>query len=276
MRAFKDQRITSSLDEKSFGLNSSFCRQPLRKKAWLRTSVLIVSIVICITGFEFYYKDFSRLISRSITLVEIGTKLVHVSELDVKASLRSFLGKNFFTLDVETVKSRLEENPWISAATVTRVWPDTLFLELEEELPIARWGPQYLVNQYGELFSPNNVEDFTNLPSLGGIAGEERVVMRQYRSLSHILSNAELKLTGLRLDTRGGWVLSLSGGASIFAGRDEVLEKVQRFADFYSHQRGLGLAQIKTVDLRYSNGLAIQKRAAPLDSLTANELAITN
>jgi cell division protein FtsQ len=100
--------------------------------------------------------------------------------------------------------------------------------------------------------------------------------MRQYRSLSHILSNAELKLTGLRLDTRGGWVLSLSGGASIFAGRDEVLEKVQRFADFYSHQRGLGLAQIKTVDLRYSNGLAIQKRAAPLDSLTANELAITN
>ena len=226
MRAFKDQRIASSLDKKGFGSGSFFFLKSLRKKAWLRTSVLFVSFVICLTGFEFYYKDLSRLISRSISNVEIGTKLAHVSELDVKASLRSLLGKNFFTVDVEKVKSKLEENPWISAAVVTRVWPDTLFLELEEELPIARWGPQHLVNQYGELFSPKNVEDFTNLPSLGGVAGEERVVMGQYRSLSHILSNAELKLLGLRLDTRGGWILSLSGGPIIFAGRDEVLKKV--------------------------------------------------
>jgi cell division protein FtsQ len=276
MRAFKDQRITSSLNKKGDGLRSVVCRRPISKKVWLRASVVIASIVICLTGFELYYKDFLRLISRSISVVEIKTKLVHVSELDVEASLRDLLGKNFFSLDVDKVKSKLEENPWISAAVVTRVWPHTLSLELEEELPIARWGPEHLVNQYGQLFSPKNVHGFANLPSLGGIAGEERVVMSQYRSLNHILSHVELKLVGLRLDTRGGWTLSLSDGLVIFAGRDEILEKVQRFADFYSHQRGFELGQFKTIDLRYSNGLAVRKRAAPLGSLNTNELAIIN
>ena len=276
MRAFKDQRITSSLDKKGSVSRLTFRRQPLLKKAWLKTFLLITSIVTCIIGFEFYHKDFSRLISRSISRVEIGTKLVHVSELDVEVSLQGLLGQNFFSMDVEKVKSKLEENPWISAAVVTRVWPDTLYLEMEEELPIASWGSRHLVNQYGELFSPKNVEGFTNLPSLAGIVGEESVVMRQYRSLSQVLANVELKLIGLRLDSRGGWILSLSGGTIVFAGSDAVLQKVQRFADFYSHQSGLGLEQFQTIDLRYSNGLAVRKRALPLDSLNVNELAIIN
>lgn len=276
MRAFKDQRITSSLDKKASGSRSIFRRQPLRRKGWLKTFFLITSIVTCVAGFEFYYKDLSPLISRSISRVEIETKLVHVSELDVEVSLQGLLGQSFFSMDVEKVKSKLEENPWISAAVVTRVWPDTLYLEMEEELPIARWGPRHLVNQYGELFSPKNVEDFINLPSLAGIVGEESVVMRQYRSLSQVLANVELKLMGLKLDSRGGWTLSLSGGLIIFAGSGAVLQKVQRFADFYSHQRGLELAQFQTIDLRYSNGLAVRKRASPLGTSNANELAIIN
>ena len=276
MRAFKDQRITPGIEKKAFRSKLFFHRQPLRKKVWLRPFFIVAGVVIFVISLEFYYKDLSRRISRSISRVEIGTKLVRVSELDVKVSLRGLLGQGFFSLDVEKVKSQLEGNPWISAAVVTRVWPDTLYIELEEELQIARWGSQRLVNQYGELFSPKNVEKFTNLPSLAGRDGEERVVMRQYRSLSQVLASVELKLTGLRLDPRGGWTLALSGGPTIFAGRNEVLQKVQRFADFYAHQRGLVIAELETIDLRYSNGLAIQKRSLPKGSLNAKGVAAIN
>ena len=276
MRAFKDQRIASGIEKKAFRSHLILRRQPLRKKVWLRRSSLVAGIVIFILSFEFYYKDLSRLVSSSISRVEIGNKLVRVSELDVQVSLRGILGQGFFSLDVGEVKSQLERNPWISAAVVTRVWPDTLYIELEEELPIARWGSKQLVNQYGELFSPKNVENFTNLPSLAGRDGEEQVVMRQYRSLSQVLASVELKLTGLKLDPRGGWTLTLSGGPIILAGRNEVLQKVQRFADFYVHQQGLEIAKFETIDLRYSNGLAVQKRALPQGSFNANDLAATN
>ena len=61
MRAFKDQRITSSLNKKGDGLRSVVCRRPISKKVWLRTSVVIASIVICLTGFELYYKELGNL-----------------------------------------------------------------------------------------------------------------------------------------------------------------------------------------------------------------------
>ena len=134
-------------------------------------------------------------------------------------------------------------------------------------MPIAKWGAVELLNQYGELFSPNNTEEFTSLPNLEGPEGSQAAVMQQYKQLSQILSPAGLRLKGLKLSHRESLSLQVNA-MQVEVGRHDVLARTQRFASFYAQQDRAETAQFASVDLRYGNGIAVKKRALKLAPLS--------
>jgi len=150
---------------------------------------------------------------------------------------------------------------------VRRVWPDTLSLHLKEEMPIAKWGSEHLLNQYGELFSPGSTDSFAGLPLLDGPEGSQDRVMQQYKELSQVLSPVGLRLNGLALSHRQSWSLSVNA-MQVEVGRHDVLARVQRFARFYAQQDRAETAQFASIDLRYGNGIAVKKSTLKLAPLS--------
>lgn len=172
--------------------------------------------------------------------------------------LSAYMGDGFFNFDVNGVKRELEDHPWVSVAAVKRVWPDSLSLLLTEEVAIARWGDGQLLNQQGEIFQPSNVTSLTALPRLTGPVESQFEVMQQFQLLSQILFPAGLRLNALALSNRGSWDLILAEDIEVAVGRDDVISKLKRFVEFYQSQPAAQTAQFRTVDLRYSNGIAVK------------------
>ena len=75
----------------------------------------------------------------------------------------------------------------MAQASVRRVWPDRLVIQLDEQLPVARWGDSALLNNEGKAFKPQNIGSFSELPRLSGPERAKRKVMRQYQQFSGLL-----------------------------------------------------------------------------------------
>ena len=245
---------------------------PARSSAPLRyivtLSVLIAALAfVALDTFAVYRAELTGFFSKPISKVRIENQWQRVSESDVTGILQQYIGAGFFDFDINGASRDLEALPWVASVDLRRLWPDTLSLHLREEVPIAKWGAVELLNQYGELFSPTDTDDFAGLPLLEGPADSQDQVMQQYKQLSQALSPVGLTLDGLKLSHRQSWTLKVNA-MQIEAGRQDVLARTQRFARFYAQQDRAETAQFASVDLRYGNGIAVKKRALKLAPLS--------
>lgn len=210
------------------------------------------------------WQEVSGFINRPVSKVRIENQWQQVDDTEIRSLLVSFMGNGFFDFDVAGVKQKLEQHPWVLQASLKRVWPDTLSLQLTEQVAIARWGDTQLLNQYGELFEPEGVESLLTLPVLTGPDQLQQEVMQQYQRLSQILFPSGLRLSGLSLSRRGSWEMVLNETVQVVAGREDVIEKTQRFVEFYDKQPVTLSSQFQSVDLRYGNGIAIKNKESDL------------
>ena len=207
-------------------------------------------------------------IGQPITKVRMDNQWQNVAEAEVSLVLESFMGAGFFEFDVTGVKAKLEQHPWIRQATVKKQWPDTIALNLIEEVGIARWGDDGLINQYGEVFKPGSLIG-ANLPRLSGPDDSQMKVMEQFRAVNQLFFSAGLRVTELRLSERGNWSLQLNDQIAVTAGRGDVMEKLSRFLDFYNEQPAEAATALLAVDLRYDNGFAVRNMAEDLSGVAA-------
>ena len=62
----------------------------------------------------------------------------------------------------------------------------------------------------------------------------------------------------LRLDARGSWSLVLSDGAEVIVGRSDPRPRIGRFARLLPQLLAQPRGTLRRVDLRYTNGFALQ------------------
>ena len=159
-----------------------------------------------------------------------------------------------------------------------RIWPDQVLIQLDEQLPVARWGNEALLNNQGQAFAPRELTHYENLPQLYGPQRAQPAVMQQYQLLSQLLRPLGFSVASLELRERGSWFLTTgvnSTGQSIelLLGRDHVLEKMRRFVAIYETTLKPQIANIARIDLRYANGLAVGWRT-PVPATAANPAAV--
>lgn len=192
-----------------------------------------------------------------------GHPLRHISEENLTLwGARSVEG-NFFTVDLQAVRKRFEQLPWVRRAYVRRIWPNALQVELEEHRPYALWNDGRLVNHHGELFAANldEAEEDGSLPEFTGPPGSEKLLMQRFRELIERLEPVALKPVALNLSARYAWSAELETGMTLLLGRDQgvpIPERVDKFVAAWpklleriGHYKG-------PVDLRYANGFAIR------------------
>ncbi|MDI9246260.1 cell division protein FtsQ/DivIB [Marinobacter sp. CHS3-4] len=195
---------------------------------------------------------------RQVMAIDITGDLVGESRVALERSAGQWVGRSFFATDLSDVKEKLEQRPWVETAAVKRVWPDRLAIEVREKKPLAYWSDGRLVSRAGEVFAPPNPEVAGKLPMLSG--PDERVmeVIRMAQTMSDTLAEYELGFAGLSLEQRGAWTLTLSNGIEVVLGRDQVNERFDRFVTVYQERLVSRASEVKRVDARYSNGVAVK------------------
>lgn len=188
--------------------------------------------------------------------VQLEAPFQHVSRDELYQVLKPVAKGGFFNVDVDAVTAAVEKLPWVSVASVQRVWPDTLHVIVREQKALARWRDQALVNEEGKLFSPP-AETFPD--GLVELQGPDRTVAQmatEFRVFKDALEGTALQMRRVVLSPRRAWQLELSNGVVVLLGREEMQQRLQRFVSFYPQMEGQRTLQL--VDMRYPNGFAIK------------------
>jgi len=242
-------------------------RQPLFA-AFGRVMLAILGLsVVAVMGVG-VKEAFVQVNSQKIGTVQIEGSLMFLSKSDLEDAVNQFVETSMMALELDQLKLELERKPWVSSAEVRRVWPDRLIIKVEEEMAIARWGNDQLLNQQGRIFEPDSINEHMQLPHLAGPAGTESKVMRQYLQFNQLMYPLGARIRELELNARGAWSLSFSGinqtdaqiNVKVRVGKNQVLERLKRLVTFLATQGPEILLLVESIDLRYSNGLAVAWR----------------
>jgi cell division protein FtsQ len=180
-----------------------------------------------------------------------------VSALEVQQAAVGALKGGLVSADLDRLRKAVEALAWVDRARIQRLWPDRIRIEVVEQQAAARWGDDGLLNTRGELFANGVRHVPPELPRLDGPAGTESQVAQRYLAIQDRLSKLGFRVAALRLDARGAWELDLSTGVTVRLGRRQVDERMDRFVQFGAPVISGRAADIRYVDMRYSNGFAV-------------------
>jgi len=236
-------------------------QKPLKK--WKHSSFL-VGIVFFFTVILFIIWGYNALFdwAQSKNDSPINSVVVHgdfkylkIEQLETKIAQK--LDGSFFTLDVERLQNKIEENPWIYSASIRKEWPRRLHVYIVEQDAFAIWNNDLLLNKFGDVFYANDVKVDDGLARLYGPEGNEKDVLKGYVDMQFLLKLHNFKISELVLSERYAWQLWLDSGVHLNLGRSDKMSRVQRFLDLQPLLAEYGNKKIARVDLRYDIGLAV-------------------
>jgi cell division protein FtsQ len=244
---------------KARGASKKVVAKPARKRMSLSLSVFLPVMVLLMAGTcsAGLYQAYQWLGQQPVERVVFAGELRYVDRTALTEQIKPLLLDGFIAVDLAAVQKQIEKTPWIYRAEIERRWPDTLLVHVTEQRSIARWGESGLLNHRGQLFEPAVLDGFKGLPSLAGPSGTETVVMQQFSGLAELLKERQLFLKSLSLNERGSWQAVLHDGVVIELGREQIMERMQRFMVIYQNGLQADFARVKGIDTRYSNGVAV-------------------
>lgn len=197
---------------------------------------------------------------RPVERVVISGSTQHLDRKALGESIAKELKRPLLQVNIAQLQAQVKEQPWVRGASVGRDWPDTLKIDIEEEVPVARWGERGLLNHQGDIFWPELKEQYRSLPRLSGPAPDTERVMSQFHDLNQMFRSAGLNVVGLDLEARGAWTLELNNDIKVVVGRENINERLERFLELYRLRLAEKSAEIEQIDIRYTHGVAVKWR----------------
>jgi cell division protein FtsQ len=95
----------------------------------------------------------------------------HVDDDEVRRLMALDPGTNILSLDLDAIAGRIAAHPWVERASVVRVLPDALHVEITEHVPVAVLlaGDFFLLDTKGTAFKPLDRGERGLLPVVSGI-----------------------------------------------------------------------------------------------------------
>lgn len=226
---------------------------------WLKR-LLGLSLLLGALAVAAYFvaEPVAELMDRPLASVKVEGDFYYISKERAMELISAEINADFLQLDLMSMKAALESEPWIEHAALVRRWPDALEVRITEQQPIARWGTEGFLNQRGELILVGNIDSLEHLPLLQGSAADAGKIMQQYQDLSQLLRSRGLEVIALKCDSKKSWRLMLKGDVEVAIGRDQVMEKMRRFMTIYDQHLNAVWQDVKAIDVRYTNGVAVQ------------------
>ena len=165
-----------------------------------------------------------------IRKIAVDGEFHHLTTEHVQTVVSKAVHGGFFDVDVASVRELILDEPWVSDAAVRRVWPDTIHVSIREQVAVARWGEDALLNPVADIFVPESSAIPRDLVVLEGPIGTEGEVLQRYYSMQKVLDSVGLQVQRIRLSERRAWVVEIENGATLVIGRHAVAERLGRFS----------------------------------------------
>ncbi|PIU53322.1 MAG: hypothetical protein COS90_06760 [Deltaproteobacteria bacterium CG07_land_8_20_14_0_80_60_11] len=184
-------------------------------------------------------------------------------------------GASLLAIRPGQVERALMAHPWVAKAEVSRKWPNSLHLKVQERDPVAlvQFGEELLyMDRQGMIFKPLSPGDPHNFPVITGLtaeqfrhpAGDLTEVVTQAFQLMDVLKTTPPPLnleniSEIHVDLERGFTLYANGvGVALDLGLQEYSEKLQKFAQLWPVlvQKGL-LTKVNRINLNYPHRVLV-------------------
>jgi cell division protein FtsQ len=231
-------------------------QQSTRGNAWLAGVLLLVVGTVAVAHLgQQYLSQPGRL---PLRVVEINGEFTHLEPAAIEAQVAGAIDGGFFTVDMQKVRNAVRAMPWVAEVSVRRVWPDMLRMHVTEQVALARWGGDALVNLQGEVFRPQPMIASQDLPRLDGRPQDAPEVVNLYLLMRSALVNSELAVQEMQLNRRGEWSVVFGNGLSVMFGGGDVVSRMRDFLKVYPQLRAQASREPERIDMRYEHGFAVR------------------
>ncbi len=262
-------------------------RGPLPKKTAIRLKYVALAVlaggVLCTVGFSLYrYGAHSwRFRVEAGEDIEIGGNQ-NVTRAQVMEVMGADIGRNVFFVPLEERKKQLEQIPWVESATVMRLLPDHLRVDVKERTPVAfvQLGPKVaLIDASGVLMDlPARSQTKYSFPVIVGTTDAEPLStraarMKIYNSLIRDLdadgSNYSKDLSEVDLSDPDDVKVTVgdpAGAVLLHLGSSNFLERYKTYIAHAAEWRAQ-YQRLESVDLRFDRQVIVNpdpRLAAPL------------
>ncbi len=142
-------------------------------------SILTILIVVCFSVFVFFrplYNQATDYLFQKTADIGFG-----VNEVDLYGRQNTTIesisnivsvenGDPIFAVDIDNIQKRLLKLAWVKKASVKRILPDKLEINIEEHQPLALWqknSQYFMISSEGEILTVS-VQNFQHLPIIIG------------------------------------------------------------------------------------------------------------
>ncbi len=191
-----------------------------------------------------------------IRTIELSGTFQYIDQKEVEATLQTFIGEGFFSLDIHQVQKTLSNYSWAESVSIRRIWPDRLNIKIIEKNPVARWDDKHLISNRAVVYRAIT-DRFRQLPLVHSVNASPEKILYRYYQLTKRFGTLNEKVISVVMDSRGALDIKLASGLKIKVGRDDIERKVERLVTIYQQQIQPRRNEIELVDLRYSNGFAV-------------------
>jgi len=179
-------------------------------------------------------------------------------------------GAAILDFDIQTARERLLALPWVQNASIERLLPDTVVVQITERQPLALWqhhGDFSLIDEDGAVILRRNLEPFSDLLVVVGEDAPPHAadLIRTLGTQPELmpLVQAAVRVGGRR------WNLRIAGGIDVRLPEEDPSGAWEKLAE-YQRLHGLLRKDVKVLDLRLPDRLIVRRIARPENQDTAS------
>jgi len=183
------------------------------------------------------------------------------ADRDIFDALDLTNARSLLRFDSRAARDRIEQLPWVKSAAITRIFPDSISIEIAERRPFAVWhesGRPLLIDETGRVLAAAPPSVRAELPHVSGegAASEAAAILsavNRHPELAIRLQEAA-RIAGRR------WTLRLAGGPEIHLPADGEAEALELLMSKQSVLHLLDGDRHAAVDLRSPHRIVLRPK----------------
>jgi len=197
--------------------------------------------------------------------IELSAEFKRVNSEQVRIAVAAYPERSFFKVKASDIHDKIQQIPWVQQVSVNKKWPQSLMITIVEHKAMAVWNNNKLLNENGEIFEVDSIDDLTALPKIQGNNKNSQEIWDKYMRFNDIVKSTGLDVNSAIVSNRGSWKLGLSNGIRINLGSQQMDARLVRMADTWNTLIKQKDHMPYYLDLRYTNGYVAKWSMAQLD-----------
>tara|TARA_B100001063_G_scaffold136172_1_gene127313 strand:+ start:2825 stop:3472 length:648 start_codon:yes stop_codon:yes gene_type:complete len=211
----------------------------------------ILFAVLVVTLFLTYKSGIISFPIQEVTVISSDKKY---NESKLNNYLNSLYGKDLLLSNIDTIQKNIISDDWISDAEVTKSFPSKLTIRIIQHKPMALYNNK-IISKDGVLInsSPNRLK---NLPI---IIDKDKELSSAYNIFTLALSNLKkIDLVVEKLVIYHSLIKIHTKSVVLISDRINFEKNILRLIPLFDDLTNAYDKNIKSIDMRYSNGFAIK------------------